>query len=217
MYTYNPDVIIGTESKLDATIPTSEVFPQGFHIARKDRKLGGGGVFVAASENLLFRERDDLTSESESCWAEIQTNSEPLLIGAFYRPPGTTVEALHQLDTSLTKINTNSKPKHILLGGDFNVPQVDWSNHTINQSWIREHPHCRADNDIADTLLNIADNHALTQLQDKPTRHDSILDLVFTTHPDSLVTSVTIPDISIRSFLDAMLYPRFTVPVHFCD
>ena len=27
--TYDPDIIIGTETKIDSTIPTSEIFPQG--------------------------------------------------------------------------------------------------------------------------------------------------------------------------------------------
>ena len=42
-----PDIIIGSESKLDATILSSEVFPTGYDIYRKDRDKFGGGVFIA--------------------------------------------------------------------------------------------------------------------------------------------------------------------------
>ena len=145
------------------------MFPLGYHISRKDRTLGGGGVFIAAKEDMLFTERDDLNSDCETCWAEIQTVSEPLIIGTFYRPPGTPEETLHQLDTSLNKIQNNGNPKHILLGGDFNVPQINWATNSLNPAWVREHPHVRSDQNIVDTLLPLVDDHALTQTQTEPT------------------------------------------------
>ena len=36
-----PDIVCGTESHLENDITTSEVFPKGFDIFRKDRSLGG--------------------------------------------------------------------------------------------------------------------------------------------------------------------------------
>jgi hypothetical protein len=41
--THKPNIIIGTESHLDSTIASSEIFPDNFQNPyRKDRKLGEG-------------------------------------------------------------------------------------------------------------------------------------------------------------------------------
>ncbi len=80
---HEPDIILGTESKIDSSIFSAEVFPLDFSVARKDRKLGGGGVFVAVHNSLTATERPDLDTECEVCWMEIQLErSEPLLVGS---------------------------------------------------------------------------------------------------------------------------------------
>ena len=43
---HSPDVICGTEFHLDQSFYTSEIFPDVYDVFRKDRTLGGGGVFV---------------------------------------------------------------------------------------------------------------------------------------------------------------------------
>jgi hypothetical protein len=48
MLTHKPNIILGTESHLENTIASNEVFPDQFkNPYRKDRKLGEGGVFLA--------------------------------------------------------------------------------------------------------------------------------------------------------------------------
>jgi len=46
--TYNPDVIIGTESWLREKINNSEVFRDDYSTFRRDRCTRGGGVFICA-------------------------------------------------------------------------------------------------------------------------------------------------------------------------
>ena len=41
LHEHQPDIVCGTESHLENSITTSEVFPKGFDIFRKDRSLGG--------------------------------------------------------------------------------------------------------------------------------------------------------------------------------
>ena len=41
---------------------TSELFPMGFYIFRKDRSLGGGGVFVAVSDKYVACKVDALAT-----------------------------------------------------------------------------------------------------------------------------------------------------------
>ena len=47
---------MGTESHLDGTINTSEVFPGSFKVQRKDRNLYGGGLFVAYKDDIVASE-----------------------------------------------------------------------------------------------------------------------------------------------------------------
>ena len=44
---HNSDVICGSESHLDQSFYTSEIFPDTYNVFRKDQTLGGGGVFCA--------------------------------------------------------------------------------------------------------------------------------------------------------------------------
>ena len=44
--TYNPDVVIGTESWLSEEINNAEFFRDGYIIFRRDRFSRGGGVFI---------------------------------------------------------------------------------------------------------------------------------------------------------------------------
>ena len=41
------DIVMGCESHLDTSYFTSEVFPTNYVVYRKDRSIGGGGVFIA--------------------------------------------------------------------------------------------------------------------------------------------------------------------------
>ena len=41
------DIICGSESHLEQSIPSSEIFPDLFQVLRKDRNRNGGGVFIA--------------------------------------------------------------------------------------------------------------------------------------------------------------------------
>ena len=44
---HTPDIILGCESKLDATLPTYSIFSEDYNIICKDRTSSGGGVFIA--------------------------------------------------------------------------------------------------------------------------------------------------------------------------
>jgi len=51
---YRPDIVFGCETHLDETYSSTEVFPRGFTIMRKDYSLGGGGIFLAVSSEFPF-------------------------------------------------------------------------------------------------------------------------------------------------------------------
>ena len=67
-------------------------------------------------------------------------------------------------------------PKNIfLIGGDFNLPDINWSEQTITN---RQYP---IKTNLA--FLGIVADEGLEQIVDFPTRKDNTLDLMLTSHP----------------------------------
>ena len=78
--------------------------------------------------------------------------------------------------------------KHTIIGGDFNLPDIDWENRTpkINGK----------NNKLAKQLLDITDNHSLEQTVLHPTRYNNTLDLHFTNRPSLNISTSVVPGIS---------------------
>ena len=54
--TYNPDVVIGTESWLKEDIGNAEVFKADFTTFRRDRSACGGGIFICVKNFIVATE-----------------------------------------------------------------------------------------------------------------------------------------------------------------
>jgi hypothetical protein len=54
--TYNPDVVIGTESWLSEGINYAEIFRDDYIVFRRDRHSRGGGVFICVKNYIDCRE-----------------------------------------------------------------------------------------------------------------------------------------------------------------
>ncbi|KAG8237476.1 hypothetical protein J437_LFUL015695 [Ladona fulva] len=50
--TYNPEIVVGTETWLSSTIFSNEIFPRNFTVYRRDRDTRGGGIFVGVKEEI---------------------------------------------------------------------------------------------------------------------------------------------------------------------
>ena len=62
---HNPDVICGYESHLDWSFYTSEIFPDIYNMFRKDRTMGGGGIFLCIKKFYKVLEEPQLDMEAE--------------------------------------------------------------------------------------------------------------------------------------------------------
>ena len=60
----------------------------------------------------------------EVIWMQIFVGSKSLILGAFYRPPGSPESYLIELQNSIHSLPANSP---VFICGDFNVPDVSWS------------------------------------------------------------------------------------------
>ena len=128
------------------------------------------------------------------------------MFGTFYNTNGRDITSLEQLDTSLLKLGDKINCHDVLLAGDFNIPNVNWSNNSVSI-----YPSCMQ---TARKLLQITDDHNLKQIVRKPTRRqgnaENILDLIMTNNADIMNNIQVLPGISDHDIVlvDLMLKPK---------
>jgi len=83
---YNPDIIIGTETWLNDSVHNSEIFPPNYNIYRRDRRDAFGGVLVAMKADIMS-DHLDVEINTESVYTSITLEKgKQLIVGALYRP-----------------------------------------------------------------------------------------------------------------------------------
>ncbi|XP_072050267.1 uncharacterized protein [Amphiura filiformis] len=188
-----PDFIHGTETWLDSSIENAECLPDGYALHRRDRSSGTdrhGGVFFAYRKDLPVNRRQDLETNSEMLWCQLNIQGRrPILFGTLYKPKHDDIETVEDLAVMLETINNHSKLKDVVIQGDLNQPNIDW----VNKKVIVNHP---ASKITAERLLQTVQEHGLDQVVDKPTRLNSILDLVLTNNSSFIKNVEVIPCLS---------------------
>lgn len=149
-------------------------------------------MFVAIKNTYISSELKELDSDCEAVWASVQiAGDKKLITGSFYRPPDGNQTPIAELESS---INNLPQADHlVLLGGDFNLPGVDWEREqTVPGS---------AHKQIGQDLLKVAADRSLSQVNNSTTRHSNILDLCFTSHPSLVKNTHVTPGISDHDIL----------------
>ena len=165
----------GNESWLNPEVKNSEIFPDSFDAIRKDRAGDSqcGGVFIAYGRDLLCTETPELDAKCEVVWCKMNIiGCRTLYLGSFYRPPKRIEEEyLMEFNKSLTRIMSN-KNAHVLVGGDFNCGDIEWSIMQVPEGVPQRPIQCQ--------LLEIAQDHCLSEVVNIHTRNDKTLDLLLT-------------------------------------
>ena len=186
-----PDIIIGTETWLTPAHGTAEILiSDSYNIERRDRETDPhGGVLIAFKKHLTASREFNLETNCELLWCKLKiTGSKTLHVGAYYRPHEGDEQSLLELEGSLSLLREQDhQHHHIFLGGDFNFPGWDWSNHTVK--------HCNHPN-LHYQFGDLLDDRGLTQLVEKPTRLDNTLDLAISNNPSSIKDICVIPGVS---------------------
>ena len=182
------DLLIGTESHLDISIQDSEIIPKHFNTYRKDRNRFGGGVLVLV-KNTLSSSQIDIQSSIEIIWVHFHASKgSDIIVGSFYRPPHSADSVLDGLMSSILSIKEKFPRAQIILGGDFNSPGIDWEHGTLIDSYAPCY--------LREKLISISQDTLMFQMVTFPTRAQNILDLCFTTHPDTVLTCEPTPGLS---------------------
>ena len=177
--TENPDIVVGTESWLSPDIASSEIFPEGYHSFRADRKSKSkrsGGVFILVRNSLICTEQPQFQTNCEILWVKIEiTGSWPLFVGAFYRRVEDDLESLREFQDSVSRVREHNDNVWVL--GDFNLSMLSWPESSPEMK-----PDC-SHKQVYDFFLSTIADYNFTQVVTQPTRKDNILDLFLTTNP----------------------------------
>ena len=125
-------------------------------------------------------------SSLEIIWVHLHIDSNnDVILGAFYRPPGSPTSALDDLNDSLGYIKLQFPSTNITLSGDFNCLGIDWHTETLTDSYVSTL--------LRETLIEIVDDYQLQQVVTFPTRGNNLLDLCLTSHPDLVQSCLPFP------------------------
>ena len=200
--TTQPDIILGTETWLSDDIPSSYFFDQslGFTVHRNDRESDPHGGVQIAVKNDLELMNVEKSKELEMISGILKvTKTKKMLLCSYYRPPNKTCEDyLARVKEEFLDIKNKHKNVIYIIGGDFNLPDIDWKKSTVTNKF---YPHR-----VSQTYLDMAQELGLEQVVDFPTRQENTLDLVFTSHPGFKVRCKPLPPIAPKSDHDIVLF-----------
>lgn len=170
MLLHDPDVVVITETWLHAGITDEEIIPPNYKIMRKDRGSRGGGVALVVKRELECFSLGEVQG-NESVFFKVKINCESIIVGAFYRPPNSSIEILEQLYDFLGENVTDGS--RVVIAGDFNLPGIQWDTLLPGPVQVRD----------CEMLLEMAFNFNLDQVVTEITRNGStggsVLDLIF--------------------------------------
>jgi hypothetical protein len=126
---HDPDIILCCESWLCVDVPDSQFLPTGYVVVRKDRSFEdtgfkrGGGVFIAAKDNLNLTHVDLLDNKAEIIWGEVIVNNQRFFLASAYRSMYTNLDTdlIASLDGAGELIESYDG---IFVFGDFNLEIV---------------------------------------------------------------------------------------------
>jgi hypothetical protein len=162
--TYNPDVVIGTESWLSEEINNAEVFRDDYITFRRDRGTRGGGVFICVKNYIHCRELS--TDEKFEIIAVEVKSRDPKFaweIVGTYRASNEDMRVIERL-VARTAYTGNST-KRSIIGADLNLPYADWNGNAGGNSGTGEF------------IKSLLWENGFRKVVDSPTRGDALLDV----------------------------------------
>ncbi|MEW8543113.1 MAG: endonuclease/exonuclease/phosphatase family protein [Candidatus Thiodiazotropha sp.] len=132
-------LIIGiTETWLKPEIRDSEVMLNGYELFRCDRPvISGGGTLLYIHESLSSiscRQLDELGFE-DAVFRIINLNEkDKLLVSVIYRSTNSCTENNEKLLEVMKMLNNVKNISHVLIMGDFNLPEIQWKDMYVSGS-----------------------------------------------------------------------------------
>lgn len=197
-YMNNLDVLVLVETWLTNYICDKEILPVGYNIIRRDRRVEkrGGGVLLAVKETIKTETFNFDSDVLELVSVVIMSPCSKVLVAVCYRPPNSSNDFVCELNRFL-KLVSESQFKDVVLIGDFNYPNVNWTDGS-GFSCVG----------VETAFTNIIAEYNYIQLVQSPTRGNNIIDLVLTTN-EHLIDNIEVTSddcISLHSDHNALIF-----------
>ena len=184
IYKDKPDVIILTETWLSKEHLDNEILPDSYYkVYRKDRskrshppdpnnpnkfRTKGGGVLIAVKTSIeVENDRVDVSTKSEMISVSLKSNNTDYCITACYRVGTLGDLNLNEIERHLRNVVSRKKFKAHFIVGDFNLPEVDWSEGQSSTQLGRR-------------FIDLFNDLGFVQMMNQPTHEKGkILDLLF--------------------------------------
>lgn len=170
MEVHRPDVVALTETFLNSSVNSGELFPPGYIVLRKDRvgDVGWGGVLIAVKDVFnvqVIDNIDGLTVDKEVLFVSIARRGIKFVLCVVYLPPNYSTERYLGVLACIENAICMFQSSKIVLLGDFNL-------NSFNSS-------VKSQFDSFTSFCNLRQHNTVTN------EHGGILDLVFTNISDA--------------------------------
>ena len=183
-------MIVGTESWLNPSVKSSEIFAPQFEVFRQDRSDGYGGVFLACSKMYNWESFGFTNSYNnvEVVACKLKLNHHLLIILAVYRPPNSDSAYLQSFCNLMQDVATDFPAATIWMGGDINLPNIDWitNSHKGNDYTVS----------FCNLVLELFSDLGIYQMITFPTIGSNTFDIFATNRPNFINRCTPIPGIS---------------------
>lgn len=180
------DVIVLTETWLDDSILSTQLFNGSFSVFRTDRsplnsrKSRGGGVLIAVSSHLCCHVDPAPVSQSlEQLWVKIKLQTHSLSVGVLYLPPDrrSDISLIQQHVDSIGCVLAGLSPGDgAILLGDYNHPEMRWIS--SDNGGLKIDFHNTRLTTAGSSLYDAFCFHGLTQINHIENSNSRTLDLI---------------------------------------
>ena len=175
----DPDIILAIQTRLYPAMTEREILPDNYRfVARKDRKSdshGGVAIIVKAEFDAVEIELITKTEFVAASYVYKNLKKQPMIVGSVYKPTDNNFEYTEDLRKALSYVSCTYKNSTIWIGGDFNLPDIDWeTNSIVSHNYLIP---------INKSILDFIHALGAEQMVDFPSRKDNILDIFVTNRP----------------------------------
>lgn len=119
----DPSIIMGTETWLNPSISSAEIFPPNYEVIRKDRHDGYGVLQAIKKDFIIIIDSVDINTTSESLFAKLHLCKNLPIIGSVYSPLSSKETYIEHL---CQRLNNNNRNVVFWIGRDMNLPDINW-------------------------------------------------------------------------------------------
>lgn len=184
-----------TETALNDSIASNELFPSNFSVYRCDRsektskKTSKGGVLVAVNKSLdsqLIESCED--NGCEQVWVKVTNGVTNLIVASIYIPPSQPISVYEAHLSCIRRIaNTMDNDTKVLIYGDFNLPDLKWQMDDDSASFIPINISKPIEREVLDTCHEMS----LLQINNVHNQNGRLLDLAWTNFPDKFNVNIS--------------------------